>query len=173
MGNGLALLVVNGGLPCSSQGGQPRMIERLEKRLRRDKRLDAQPRRLGDAPRERWVPAGAALRIGQSWCQTVYSSAPTLQRGHARQQPGTPARKPARRTFLTVALWFWHSVAFLIPALLATDYTVNRFYTLGAAMWDSGWYAHIAASGLRNPPAIGGWFLSDHMSLLFAVTALV
>jgi hypothetical protein len=69
--------------------------------------------------------------------------------------------------------WFCHSLAFLIPAVLATNYTVNRFYTLGAAMWDSGWFAHLAATGLRNPPAIGGWFLSDHMSLVFAITALV
>jgi hypothetical protein len=71
------------------------------------------------------------------------------------------------------ATWFWHLFAFLIPAVLATDYTVNRFYTLGAAMWDSGWFAHLAANGLRNPPAIGGWFLSDHMSLVFALTAPV
>jgi hypothetical protein len=69
--------------------------------------------------------------------------------------------------------WFCHSIAFLIAAILATNYTVNRFYTLGAAMWDSGWFAHLAATGLRNPPAIGGWFLSDHMSLVFAITALV
>jgi hypothetical protein len=58
-------------------------------------------------------------------------------------------------------------------ALLATNYTVNRFYVLGAAMWDSGWYAHLAATGLRNPPAIGGWFLSDHMSLILVITSLI
>jgi hypothetical protein len=68
--------------------------------------------------------------------------------------------------------WFFHLLAFLIPALLATDYTVNRFYNLGAAMWDSGWFAHLAVNGLRNPPVIGGLFLSDHMSLVFVVTAL-
>ena len=64
-------------------------------------------------------------------------------------------------------------LAFLIVALLATNYTVNRFYVLGAAMWDSGWYAQLAATGLRNPPAIGGWFLSDHMSLILVITSLI
>ena len=28
-------------------------------------------------------------------------------------------------------------------------------------MWDTGWFAHLAVSGLRNPPVIGGSFLSD------------
>jgi hypothetical protein len=60
-----------------------------------------------------------------------------------------------------------------VPAILATNYTINRFYVLGAAMWDSGWYAHLAATGLRNPPAIGGSFLSDHMSLIFVITSLI
>jgi hypothetical protein len=65
-----------------------------------------------------------------------------------------------------------HVVSFLVPAVLATNYTVNRFYTLGAAMWDSGWFAHLASTGLRNPRAIGGLFLSDHMSLVLSVFAL-
>jgi hypothetical protein len=69
-------------------------------------------------------------------------------------------------------VWPVHVLAFLIPAILATNYTVNRFYKLGAAMWDSGWFAYLAATGLRNPPAIEGTFLSDHMSLVLGLTAL-
>jgi hypothetical protein len=96
----------------------------------------------------------------------------TPQRGHAGR-PWSPLGRPGQGASPTAACRFWHSLAFLIPALLATDYTVNRFYTLGAAMWDSGWFAHLTASGLRNPPAIGGCFLSDHMSLVLVITALV
>jgi len=67
---------------------------------------------------------------------------------------------------------YCHLISFLVPAILATNYTVNRFYVLGAPMWDSGWFAHLASTGLRNPPAIGGLFLSDHMSLVLGVFAL-
>jgi hypothetical protein len=66
-----------------------------------------------------------------------------------------------------------HLFAFLVPAILATNYTVNRFYALGAAMWDAGWFAHLACHGLQNPPALGGTFLADHMSVVLALLALV
>ena len=66
-----------------------------------------------------------------------------------------------------------HLLAFVVPAALATNYTINRFYTLGAAMWDSGWFAYLSCHGLQNPPALGGTFLSDHMSLVLAVLAVV
>jgi hypothetical protein len=66
-----------------------------------------------------------------------------------------------------------HLLAFLVPAVLATNYTVNRFYALGAAMWDTGWFAHLACHGLQNPPAMGGTFLTDHMSVVLALLALV
>ncbi len=73
----------------------------------------------------------------------------------------------------TLARRLCHALAFLVPALLATNYTLNRFYELGAAMWDSGWFAHLATHGLRNPPAIGGLFLNDHMSLVLGLLALI
>src|SRR5215471_8482869 len=96
------------------------------------------------------------------------------QAPHSAALGGLRYGQPTARFALTAKrVWFVHSLSFLIPALLATDYTVNRFYTLGAAMWDSGWFAHLAVSGLRNPPAIGGSFLSDHMSLVFVVKALL
>jgi hypothetical protein len=66
-----------------------------------------------------------------------------------------------------------HLLAFLVPAVLATNYTINVFYTLGAAMLDSGWFAHLACHGLANPPALGGTFLADHMSAVLALLALV
>jgi hypothetical protein len=66
-----------------------------------------------------------------------------------------------------------HLLAFLVPAVLATNYTISRFYTLGAPMWDAGWFAHLSCHGLQNPPAMGGTFLSDHMSFVLAVLALV
>jgi hypothetical protein len=66
-----------------------------------------------------------------------------------------------------------HLIAFLVPAALATDYTINRFYVLGAAMWDSGWFAHLVSNGLQNPPALGGTFLADHMSVVLPVLAIV
>ena len=33
---------------------------------------------------------------------------------------------------------------------LAADYTINPFYVLGAAMWDSGWFAHLVSNGLQT-----------------------
>lgn len=81
-----------------------------------------------------------------------------------------PMRAPRRAGTLPA---LGHAIAFLVPAILATNYTINRFYALGAAMWDSGWFAHLAVNGLRNPPAIGGIFLTDHMSLVFVLLSLV
>ena len=66
-----------------------------------------------------------------------------------------------------------HLLAFLVPAVLATNYTINVFYTLGAAILDSGWFAHLACHGLENPPALGVTFLADHMSAVLALLALV
>ena len=44
----------------------------------------------------------------------------------------------------------------LYPQFSATNYTIDRFYTLGAAMSNSGWFAHLSCHGLQNPPAMGG-----------------
>jgi hypothetical protein len=88
-------------------------------------------------------------------------------------QPGTLSHCLGKRFSATPTWWSCHVLVFLMLAVLATNYTMNRFYNLGAAMWDSGWYAHLTASGLRNPRAIGGWFLSDHMSLVLLITGLV
>ena len=64
-------------------------------------------------------------------------------------------------------------MAFALPALFGTLYTLNHFYVRGATMWDTGWFSYLAshAEGLAlpNPPAIGGSFYVDHVSPIFSV----
>jgi hypothetical protein len=40
-------------------------------------------------------------------------------------------------------------------------------------MWDAGWFAHLTCHGLQNPPALGGTFLADHMSIVLGILAVV
>jgi hypothetical protein len=65
------------------------------------------------------------------------------------------------------------ALCFLVPASLATSYTINCFYVRGAPLLDAGWFAWLDANALTwpipNPPALGGAYLAIHFSPIFFV----
>ena len=75
------------------------------------------------------------------------------------------------------ARWVGGAVAFTLPALIGTLYALNHFYVRGASMWDTGWSSYLASHArglaLPNPPAIGGSYYSDHVSVVFALLSWV
>jgi hypothetical protein len=78
--------------------------------------------------------------------------------------PAAVKRQPGR-----VALWAGAAVCFAVPFVCATNLTINRFYTFGAEVLDSGWFAWLVTEarqwGMPSPPAIGGGF--DHVAPMF------
>lgn len=72
-------------------------------------------------------------------------------------------------------------LSFLIPAILAGNFTLNNFYFIGlhegGDILDSGWQAFLSANAsnwpLPNPPLLGGTFFSTHMSFVFYLYSIV
>jgi hypothetical protein len=75
------------------------------------------------------------------------------------------------------ARWAGGLLAFALPTLVGTLYTLNYFYVDGAPMWDAGWFAYLASHStgltLPNPPAMGGSFYAVHVSPIFAALTFV
>jgi hypothetical protein len=67
----------------------------------------------------------------------------------------------------------WMLAAFAISGFLTTSYTLNHFYTAGAYMLDSGWFAHLSTNSVKippdNPASLGGTYFSTHFSPIFII----
>lgn len=67
--------------------------------------------------------------------------------------------------------WLGFILSFLIPTILATNYTLNNIYISGPHGYDAGWFAYLISHAtqwpLPNPSLFGGTFFSTHMSLIF------
>lgn len=60
---------------------------------------------------------------------------------------------------------------------VACSYNLSYFYVRGAAVYDAGWFAWLAAHAagwpMLNPTDIGGNFLAIHMSTIFFLTSML
>src|SRR5215469_13848946 len=96
---------------------------------------------------------------------------------HEHLRPLSNSQATSARGRSLAAHWPGGAVAFALPALFGTLYTLNHFYVRGATMWDTGWFSYLASHAnslaLPNPPAIGGSFYSVHVSPIFALLSWV
>jgi hypothetical protein len=67
------------------------------------------------------------------------------------------------------------AAAFLVPAVLAVNYTLNYYYGFGASVWDAGYFAWLSTNSaslmLPSPPCMGGSYLVHHVAPIFSLFA--